>query len=97
MNLPTLAALTIAVWGLSACSTMDGTPATGQHAAMNTEQRCAMYRTTMEGKSPAEQRATAEAHIKMMHGSADASHIDRHMRMMEETCGVKPAAGVIGR
>ena len=56
-----------------------------------------MHRETMEGKSPAEQRAMAEAQITKMHGSADAAHIDRHMRMMEQTCGTNPAAGVVGR
>ena len=34
LNVLTLAAVTIAAWGLSACSTMDG-PATDQHAGMN--------------------------------------------------------------
>ena len=56
-----------------------------------------MHRETMDGKSPAEQRATAEAHITAMHGSVDAAHVDRHLRMMEQMCGAKPAAGVIGR
>ena len=97
MNLHTLAAAALAASALSACSTMDRPPATDQHAAMNTGQQCAMYRETMEGKSPAEQRATAEAHITRMHGSADAAHIDRHLRMMEQKCGTNPAAGVVGR
>ena len=96
MNLQALAAATVAAWGLSACSTT-GQPATGPHAGMNMDQRCAMYRETMEGKSPAEQRAAAEAHITAMHGSTDAAHVDRHLRMMEQVCGAQPAAGVIGR
>jgi hypothetical protein len=64
---------------------------------MNADPRCAMYRETMVGKSPLEQRAAAEAHITTMHGSADAAHIDRHLQMMEQMCGTPPAAGVVGR
>jgi hypothetical protein len=48
---------------------------------------CAEYRATMAGKSIEEQRKAAEAHIIQMHGSADAAHIERHMRMMEQRCG----------
>ncbi|MGZ8274193.1 MAG: hypothetical protein ACXW2G_13715 [Burkholderiaceae bacterium] len=97
MNVQTLAAATIAAWALSACSAMNGKPATDQHTAMDAGQKCAMYRETTEGRSPSEQRAAAEAHIVSMHGSADAAHVDRHLRMMEQMCGGKPAAGVVGR
>lgn len=96
MKLQIFAAVTVAALGLSACSTMDG-PATGWHAGMNADERCAMHRKAMEGKSPAEQRAAAEAHITAMHGSADAAHIDRHLRMMEQMCGTKPDAGAVSR
>lgn len=48
---------------------------------------CAEYRATMAGKSVEEQRKAAEAHIVRMHGSADAAHIERHMKMMEQRCG----------
>lgn len=48
---------------------------------------CAEYRATMAGKSIEEQRKAAEAHIVRMHGSADAAHIERHMKMMEQRCG----------
>jgi len=96
LKLQTLAAVAVAAWGLSACSTMDG-PATGQHAGMNADERCAMHRKSMEGKSPAEQRAAAEAHVTAMHGSADAAHVDRHLRMMEQMCGAKPVAGAVSR
>lgn len=91
MKLQIFAAVAVAAWGLSACSTMDA-PATGQHAGMNADERCAMHRNAMAGKSPAEQRAAAEAHIMAMHGSADAAHVDRHLRMMEQMCGAKPDA-----
>jgi hypothetical protein len=48
---------------------------------------CAEYRETMAGKSDEEKRKAAEAHIVKMHGSADAAHIERHLRMIEQRCG----------
>jgi hypothetical protein len=89
VKLQVMTAVAFATMGLSACSTMH-TPMSGAHGA-NTEQRCAMYRSEMEGKSAAEQRAAAEAHITAMHGSSDAAHVDRHLRMMNQMCGVKSA------
>jgi hypothetical protein len=75
---------------LAACSPMHGPG--GHHGAMAADQRCAVHRQEMQGKTAAEQRAAAEAHIKAMHGSADEAHIDRHLRMMERMCGPTPAA-----
>jgi hypothetical protein len=83
-------AVVLATVGLSGCSTMHP-PMGGAHAA-NTDQRCAMYRSEMEGKSAAEQRAAAEAHITAMHGRSDADHVDRHLRMMNQMCGMQPAS-----
>ncbi len=67
---------------LAACTT-------SPHRAggMHSEQRCAAHRAEMAGKSPAEQRAAAAAHIRAMHGSADEAHIDRHLAMMAKRCG----------
>lgn len=48
---------------------------------------CAEYRATMAGRSVEEQRKASEAHIVRMHGSADAAHVERHMKMMEQRCG----------
>ena len=48
---------------------------------------CAEYRATMAGKSVEEKRQAAAAHIVSRHGSADAAHIERHMRMIEQRCG----------
>ena len=48
---------------------------------------CAAHRQAMAGKTPAEQRAAAEEHIRAMHGSADAAHVERHLQMMEQHCG----------
>lgn len=78
----TLAVLPIAALLLAACSA-----APHRQDGMHAEQRCAAYRAEMAGKSPAEQRAAAAAHIRAMHGSADDAHIDRHLRMMAQRCG----------
>lgn len=67
---------------LAAC-----TSAPHRHGGMHAEERCATYRAEMAGKSPAEQRAAAAAHIRAMHGSADEAHIDRHLAMMAKRCG----------
>lgn len=67
---------------LAACNT-----APHRHGGMDADQRCAAYRAEMAGKSPAEQRAAAAAHIRAMHGSADDAHIDRHLGMMAQRCG----------
>jgi hypothetical protein len=48
---------------------------------------CQLYRATLAGKSPDEQRAAAEAHVRSMHGSATPEHVAHHMRMMETHCG----------
>lgn len=47
---------------------------------------CTEYRETIVGKSVEEQRRAAEQHIVRRHGSADAAHIERHLRMMEQRC-----------
>jgi hypothetical protein len=86
-----LLAVPLAAGLVAACSPMHG-PGGGHHGAMATDQRCAVHRQEMQGKTAAEQRAAAEAHIKAMHGSADAAHVDRHLQMMERMCGPTPAA-----
>ena len=48
---------------------------------------CAEYRETMAGKSVEEQRKASEAHIVRMHGTSDAAHVERHMKMMAQRCG----------
>lgn len=65
------------------CSSMPGPAA---HHSGRTDY-CQEYRATMAGKSVEEQRKASEAHIVQMHGSADAAHVDRHMKMMEQRCG----------
>ena len=68
---------------VTGCSSIHG-PA--GHHAQGTDP-CAEYRGTMAGKSVDEQRKASEAHIVQMHGSADAAHVERHMKMMEQRCG----------
>ena len=96
INLNLFTAAIVAASVLSACSTMD-MPASGQHAGMNADERCAMYRNATDGKTPSERRAAAEAHVAAMHGTVDAAHVDRHLRMMEQMCGAKPDAGAMNR
>ena len=57
----------------------------GHHA--NGSDYCAEYRATMAGKSVEDQRKASADHIVRMHGSADAAHVERHMKMMEQRCG----------
>jgi hypothetical protein len=73
---------------VSACSPMHG-PA-GYQGPMAGDSRCAAHHREMAGKSPAEQRAAAEAHIRAMHGTAYAAHVERHLKMMEQRCGPPP-------
>jgi uncharacterized protein YceK len=77
-SLVSLAALALT----TGCSSMPGH--TGHGAAR--ADYCAEYRATMAGKSVEEQRKAAEAHIVRMHGTADAAHVERHMKMMEQRC-----------
>jgi|PlaIllAssembly_1097288.scaffolds.fasta_scaffold1379489_1 hypothetical protein len=67
---------------LAGCSAM---PGHAGHGASRTDY-CAEYRATMAGKSVEEQRKASEAHIVRMHGTADAAHVERHMKMMEQRC-----------
>lgn len=48
---------------------------------------CAMDKQMTEGKSPAEQRAAIEAHIKSMHGSVSPDMVAHHEKMMKMHCG----------
>ena len=70
----------IAALALAGCGAMHGH---GPHGA----DVCAEYRQTTAGKSIDEQRKAAEEHIVRMHGTADAAHVERHLRMMEQRCG----------
>lgn len=63
-----------------------------QHGSANHHSRmCEMHRQAMAGKSPAEQQAAIEAHVKSMHGSADPRHVAMHRQMMDKHCGTGTA------
>lgn len=79
MKLPTVCALTL----LAGCAST--------HSQQHGADYCAEYRATMAGKSVEEQRKAAEEHIIKMHGTADAAHIERHIKMMGQRCS-KPAS-----
>jgi hypothetical protein len=85
-----LLAIPLAAGLVSACSPMHG-PMMGGQGAMPSERMCTMHRQMMAGKTPAEQRAAAEEHIRAMHGSVDDAHVERHMKMMEQRCGPVPS------
>lgn len=74
-----------------ACTPMHGQMSGGE-GAMPSERMCTMHRQMMAGKTPTEQRAAAEEHIRAMHGSVDNAHVERHMKMMEQKCGPIPTA-----
>jgi uncharacterized protein YceK len=71
---------------LAALALLAGCAAMHDHQQGATDY-CDEYRATMAGKSVEEKRKAAEARIVRMHGSADAAHIERHMRMIEQRCG----------
>lgn len=74
----------------AACTTPHGHAGADSHRHGSPEHHgrmCAEYRQTMAGKSAAEQQAAAEAHVRAMHGAADAEHAARHLQMMRQRCG----------
>lgn len=62
----------------------------GAHPGMGN--MCRMHEQMTAGKSPDEQRAAIEAHVKAMHGSATPEMVARHRAMMESHCGSAAAA-----
>ena len=65
----------------------DGMRAEQREKHMDMSRMCEMHRQMTAGKSPAEQRAAVESHIKSMHGSVSPDMVDHHMKMMEMHCG----------
>jgi hypothetical protein len=49
-------------------------------------QMCGMHRETTAGKSPAEQQAAIESHIRSMHGTVTPEMVEQHRRMMDTRC-----------
>lgn len=91
MNVRTIGAITVlgGVLVVSGCATdrqsgmHDGEGRSHGHMS----QMCKMHGQMTEGKSPAEQRAAIEEHVKSMHGSASPEMVAHHTKMMEMHCG----------
>lgn len=64
----------------------------GQHGGM--KRMCEMHKQMTAGKTPAEQQAAMEAHIKSMHGSVTPEMVSHHAKMMEMHCGERATGGV---
>lgn len=97
MNRRTLLALPILGSALvvAACATPREHAMSGGHhhgSAEHHRRMCAMHQQAMVGKSPAEQQAAIEAHVRSMHGSADPQHVAMHRQMMDRHCGTMGAA-----
>lgn len=88
MNLHRLLALPLVGGALviSACATPHDRMLSGGHDSMDITRMCAMHRQMMAGKSPAEQQAAIEAHVKSMHGSADPQMMAMHRQRMDRHC-----------
>jgi hypothetical protein len=71
---------------LAACATPKDDRMGHGPSHMNMEAMCEMHRQETAGKSPAEQQAAVEAHIKSMHGTADPSMVAMHQKMMDAHC-----------
>lgn len=53
---------------------------------MDMAQMCTMHQKMMAGKSPEEQQAMMESHMKEMHGSVDPQMVTKHREMMAKQC-----------
>jgi hypothetical protein len=81
-------AVVAAALSLLGCATHreHGTAMGGGHGRMDMAQMCAMHRQMTAGKSPAEQQAAIEDHIRSRHGSVDPEMVAKHRKMMEMRC-----------
>jgi nitrous oxide reductase accessory protein NosL len=77
-----------ATTGLAACATpQEPELARGRQMPMgDMAQMCDMHQKMMAGKSPEEQQAMMESHMKAMHGSVDPQMVARHRQMMDQNC-----------
>ena len=74
---------------LAACAMQPRGPmmAGGQQMPMmDKAEMCGMHQKMMAGKSPQEQQAMMEQHMKAMHGDVDPQMVARHREMMEKNC-----------
>lgn len=85
----------VAMSGLAACTTPgESTMSRSQQMPMkDMAQMCGMHQSMMAGKSPEEQQALMESHMKAMHGTVDSQMVAQHRQMMDKNCAsVAPAA-----
>ena len=84
----TALAIALAASALAACSTQREPKMAGGHhmPMMDMAQMCDRHQKQMAGKSPEEQQAMMEQHIKAMHGSVDPQMVARHRQEMEQHC-----------
>lgn len=94
MNLHRLFALPLAGSALviSACATPRDRMMSSGHDSMDMTRMCAMHRQMMAGKSPADQQAAIEAHVKSMHGSAAPQMVAMHRQLIDRHCAGTDAA-----
>ena len=85
MRVQTLLGLAVTAL-LAACATPKEDRMGHGQSRMNMDAMCEMHRQATVGKSPAEQQAAIEAHIKSMHGTADPDMVAMHQRMMDSHC-----------
>jgi hypothetical protein len=87
MRFPSLLALSTTLLAAACTTPSPGGRMGSEHGHMDMAQMCAMHRQSMEGKSPAEQQAAIEAHVRKMHGTASPEMVAMHRNMMDSRCG----------
>ena len=77
-----------AAGGLAACTTPHDPTMSGNRRTpmMDMAQMCTMHHKMTAGRSPEEQQAMMESHMKAMHGSVDPQMVTQHRQMMEKNC-----------
>ena len=63
-----------------------------QKMPMDMARMCATHRAMPAGKSPEEQQAMMESHMKTMHGTVDPQMVAMHRQMMEQNCAANAPA-----
>jgi hypothetical protein len=76
---------------LAACASQQQEPRMmmgrgGQMPMGDMAQMCDMHQKMMAGKSPQEQQAMMEQHMKAMHGNVNPEMVAKHREMMEKNC-----------
>lgn len=63
----------------------------GQPGRMDMARMCEMHNQMTAGKSPAEQQAAIEAHVRSMHGTADPQRMAMYRQMTAQCSQSAPA------